>query len=91
MTVRELIETLDILTEENRVICVKNLYKLLSGVSKQTLTQFQIGYDSNKPFEEFVAEQNKVIQQCISLELSPIGAIVRKKLNLVPLTEGTVL
>lgn len=91
MTIKELVEKLDALTEEDRVTWIKKLYNLLSGVSKQTLINFQNGYNLDKPFEEFIADQNETIKSVLFLELSAIGVMVRKELGLIPLTEDTVL
>ncbi|KKL07410.1 hypothetical protein LCGC14_2586290 [marine sediment metagenome] len=91
MILAELKEKLGTLSENDRAAYVAKLYKLLSEVSKQTLINFQQNWDSCKSFKDFVAAQNKVIQLCIQLELSPIGCIVRKELNLPTLTTETVL
>lgn len=86
MKIKELLEKLDTLEDRE---CLRDLTKMLSGVSVATLNEFQNTWDGRKPFEEFVVAQNKVIRDCVKLEMSSIGRMVRAQLGMSPLTEDT--
>lgn len=86
MKIKELLEKLDTLEDRE---CLRGLAKMLSDVSVATLNEFQNNWDGRRPFEEFVAAQNKVIRDCVKLEMSSIGGMVRAQLGMAPLTEDT--
>jgi hypothetical protein len=89
-TVKQVVAEMDGYTDEDRVKYVRALVAKLSVVSEGTLYSFQNEWDGSRPYSEFVTEQNKVIRQCVTLELKPeIGGFVRESLGLEPLTEDT--
>ncbi len=90
MTVKEILDAMDGWKEEER----KQLMPLLnvfSGVSNATLDQFELIWDRERGYDEFVVEQNKVIRQCVALEMTPLGTDLRRTLGLEPLALETVL
>ena len=68
---------------------IASVLSLLSPPSKATLLNFQRDWDGGRPYDEFVAEQNKLIRGCLEIELSSIGGEIRKMLNLPVLALDT--
>jgi len=91
MNVREVMNRLDQFQGEDRERVLLALIGQLSPVSIRTLQHFQEQFDGvNRPFEEFVREQNEKIRECVKIELSEVlGGPVRSMLGLAPLTEET--
>lgn len=69
MKISEILEKMDNFTDEERVKYLKELWKKVSPISKQTLLNFENGWDGSKTFEEFKKAQNKVIRECIQMEI----------------------
>lgn len=91
MTVKEVRENLSTYSDEDREGPLTALTKILSGVSMATLREFQNSWDGSKGFSEFRKAQDGKIAECIDLELSSTGKIVREELGLEPLLLTTVL
>ncbi len=88
MTVKEIVEKMDDLTECERVEYLAPLLENLTSLSQNQLTNFQDSWDSDRPFKEFVKAQNKEIKMCIELELSDMGRSARILAGLEPLNEN---
>ena len=69
MKISEILEKMDNFTDAERVKYIGGLWEKVSYISKQTLRDFEICWDCNKTFEEFKKAQNKIIKECIQLEL----------------------
>lgn len=82
---KEIREKLDSYDSDQRESILGGLADALSPVSLQSLREFQQGWDGSKSFEEFVAAQNEVFRQCIDLECSSFGEVVRAQLGLDPI------
>ena len=82
----EIRQNLDTYDSDQRESILGGLFDALSPVGRQSLLEFQRGFDRTKPFEEFVAAQNEVFRYCIDFECSSFGDAVRAKLGLEPLT-----
>ena len=85
MTVKELREKLTTLTDDDRCEHLRRLWGKLNPVSLRTLTDFQTNWDyaSNPPPEgadKFSKEQNRIILDCVRIEQSDLGIIVRDTL-----------
>jgi len=92
MILSEALDQLDAIgASDERAPVARRIMPLLSGVSKQTLVKMQTTWDHNRPFAEFVAEQNRLIRECVMLETSETGDIVRVTLGMAPLTMATVI
>lgn len=89
MTVKEIYDTMDGFTEEQRDKFLNGLFDIFCGLSIKSIISFQTNWDGSRPFAEFVIEQNKVIRMCIDMEVSDIGSHVRSLLGLSPLTMDT--
>jgi len=89
MTIAELINDIDTLSETDRATVMQDVFKRLSGVSRQTLRDFQAKWDGTRPFEEFKQEQNKAICLCLQMECHTIGGMVHKAQGTEPLTMET--
>jgi hypothetical protein len=88
MTIKELVAKLDDLTDEERGRYLNPLLtEKLCKLSQNQLMLFQDTWDSRRPFDEFKVEQNKIIRECVALELSAAGAVVRDVFGLPALTE----
>jgi hypothetical protein len=84
MKIKELLEKLDELTDEEREKWLSKLIDKFTPESLGTIANFQrewINSDKSKgimrPFEEFRTAQNKVIRDCVKMEKSTLGAHVR--------------
>lgn len=91
MTVQELVNKLDSLTENERETELRQLVKMLTPVSHNTLLLFQQLWDERRPYEEFLEAQNVEIKKCIELEMSTLGTDVRESFKLKPLTPETII
>lgn len=69
MKVSEIMEKMDGFTDEEITKYLGGLWKKVSPISQATLNQFQAGWGGRKSFEEFKVEQNKVIKECIQMEI----------------------
>ena len=85
MTIQEVFDKIDGFSEEERVEVLPKLVKLFCPVSQKSLVEFQSMWNPDKPFNEFVEAQNKVFKDCIKLETSDVGDIVRETLGLTKL------
>lgn len=92
MTVQELVNKLDSLTESERDNELRQLVNMLTPISHNTLFQFQATWlPEHKSYKEFVEAQNVEIKKCIELEMSTLGTDVREKFQLKPLTPETII
>jgi hypothetical protein len=96
MTLKEIKEKLPTFPEGERAAVIRRLFEdHFCELSKQTLLTFQktwavINQNRNqKALLKFVAEQNKVVQDCIDYEVSQVGKIIREAFKLAPLTLDT--
>jgi hypothetical protein len=87
MKIRELLEKLDGLEEDERE---KWIYKLMGKFTPEslgTIINFQnewMSVDTERPWEDFIKAQNKVILDCVKLEESKLGTDVRTTRGLPP-------
>ena len=56
-----------------------------------SLQEMQRAWDGSRSFPEFVAEQNRVFRECVLLETSETGKIVREELGMKPLSMADVV
>lgn len=92
MTLRELFDGIDDLSDERWDILCK-LFPRVSGVFLRTLMEWEERWfaEGKTLSVEFTKAQNKVIRGCIDMEVSEIGADVRKATGRSPLTMDTVI
>jgi hypothetical protein len=94
MTVKQILERLDALDDDERDIFLRALCGMLSGVSQRELMDYQTHHmAAGQPggFEGYVKGQNVVLRRCIEIETSPFGKDVREALGLEELTLDTVI
>jgi len=90
MKVKEILERMADFTDEERQKYIGGLCNKVCSISKASLLNFQNSWDGTKTFDEFKTTQNKVIKECIEMEISAIGTKIRKRnFNLEPLTLET--
>jgi hypothetical protein len=89
MTIQDLLDNMDNWYDEERNQ-LRPVLDMLTGVSLETFQRFESGWDGES-YEEFISAQNKVIRECIELEMSELGQIVREKLGYKPLTLDSVV
>ena len=92
MLIRDYIDHLAEWGSDERERYMRPLLGMLSGVSNRTLREHQAKHmaaSSEPDYDGFVESQNKVILQCLHLEVSTFGADVRRELGLEPLTLDT--
>lgn len=87
MTVKEILEKMDNFKSEEREKYLGPLLNDLTPFSKSQLMDFQNNWDREKSFEDFVKAQNKQIRLCVEMELSEVGIIARKAVDLELMTE----
>ena len=91
MTIKEFRTKLPTLKDEERRI-MEPLMGMLCPISVAQMRKFQNDWDfeGNPPpdgFDKYAAAQDKVILECLKIELSTLGTEVRKNYGLAPLTE----
>lgn len=69
MKISEILKNMDNFSDEERVQYIKKLWEKVTPISKQTLINFQNQWDGSKSFEEFKKAQNKLIKECIKMEI----------------------
>jgi len=94
MKVREILEQLDDLKDQERANILGPLTKLLCPASWGKLRDIELrigplGDFGPNDFEAFKKVQNKLIRELVATEMKPIGTIVRKACKLEPLTLET--
>jgi len=82
MKIEEILKKMDGFSDKERGTTLRSLLDKLCPVSKNQLMNFQSDWDGSRAFEEFKREQNKVIKDCVEMEVSEIGSVVREKLGL---------
>jgi hypothetical protein len=87
MTIQEVLDRMDGFSDDERGQWIGALIGVLSPISKQTLSNEQSAMvsKSDGDFGVFCNLQNEVIRQCVVLECSSIGQIIRKEFGLEPL------
>jgi hypothetical protein len=88
-TVKQILAEMDDFSDEDRKRYLGLLLNKCTEVTEATLNSFQRHWDGRRPFEEFKAAQNKEIRECVKLELSEVGRILRDGIGMEPLTEDT--
>jgi len=91
MTLKELRDNLTTLDDAHRLAALTAFLAVACEPTKNQIDQFQFGWDSSKPFEEFKVAQDKVFIACINNEVSKLGIAIRSLLGQEPLTLDTVL
>jgi hypothetical protein len=91
MNIYELVEKIDLFTDKEREKYISKIWNMFSTLSKNEILNFQNKWDSSKSFDEFKMEQNKLIRECISIECSIVGEVVREKENLEKFDMMTVI
>ncbi|MCK9281148.1 MAG: hypothetical protein M0P71_11035 [Melioribacteraceae bacterium] len=85
MIILDLLNVLDDLRE----IALTALLPELTDVSRRVIFAKQLSWDGLKPYEDFVIMQNKIIKECVEIEMTPFGECVRNQEELKPLTRST--
>jgi hypothetical protein len=85
MKIKELMENIDNLTEEQRDHELRKLLEMCCQLTKNEIRKFTLGWNTARSYEEYKTEQNKIIVKCITLETSELGAMVREGFGLGPL------
>lgn len=92
MTVRECANQWESMTDEERTNVGIKLINMMSSVSHSTINDFQYhNWDPAKDFQEFLKAQAKVIRECVTLECSSIGKVIRESLDMKPLSEDMIV
>jgi len=89
MKISEILKNMDNFSDDERAKYIGGLWKKVTPISKQTLINFQNNWDGSKSFEEFKKAQNKVIKECIQMEI--LINDVKEKENMEVFTMETVI
>ena len=91
MIVLDLLDVLDYLAEEQRELALSALFSELTIYSHYVILESQLNWDGDASYTEFKKYQNEVIRECVKIEISFWGSVVRRYLGLEPLTLRTEL
>lgn len=89
MIILDIIDVLDILSDEQRELVIGALLKQLTVFSHYTILEAQLLWDASDTYSNFITYQNEIIRECIKIELSFYGTVLRKHQGLEPLTHRT--
>ncbi|MEM3091781.1 MAG: hypothetical protein QXD05_01470 [Candidatus Pacearchaeota archaeon] len=85
MTLREAIEILDELDSDLREYLITEIIDKLTYVSLNTMMEAYIEWDNEKQDEEFKEKETMLLKECIAIEMTTFGSILRELENLPPL------
>jgi len=89
MIVLDALDVLDDLAEDQRELLLSGLLDNLTQFSHYTILEAQLEWDGSKPYQEFVRFQNDIIKDCIRIEMSQFGVVLRRMHGLEPLSKRT--
>jgi len=69
MKILEILDKIDNFNDNEREQYLGGMWEKVSHLSKQTLINFQNEWDGSRSFDEFKKAQNKIIRECIKLEI----------------------
>jgi hypothetical protein len=89
MILLDVIDVIDELKGEQRELVLVALLNELTSYSHEAILEFQLEYDGSRSFEDFIQGQNELIKECVEIELTFFGRVLRKKEGLDPLSLRT--
>jgi hypothetical protein len=90
MRIKEFYRKIDKMPENERMERINQLLRILSPISVDVLRRFKKGWKGGRP-EQFIAQRNKEIKECIEWEFSYIGISTRAIRGLAHLDWDTEL
>lgn len=91
MIVLDLLDVLDYLAEDQRELVLNAVFNELTLYSHFVILEAQLEWNGEGAYKEFVKYQNDVIRECIKIEMSFFGKVIRRYSGLEPLTLRTEL
>lgn len=91
MIVLDLLDVLDFLAEDQREFALSALLNELTIYSHYVILESQLNWDGDSSYKDFIIYQNEVIRECVKIEMSFYGSVVRTYLGLEPLSLRTEL
>jgi len=90
MKIEDILDILDNLADDEREFVLRPLLKVFSRVSLIALKELQNHCKTNNiSYDEFVQRQNKLIRQCVELEMDDLGKLLRGESELADITLET--
>ena len=90
MIVMDAMALLDDLAEDLRDELLRPLLENLTQTSHDAILEFQLNWnEENGSFKDFILGQNAVIKECVKVEMTEFGKIIRKMEGLRPLENRT--
>lgn len=89
MIILDIMDVLDILSDEQRELVIAALLKQLTIFSHYTILEAQLLWDGSDTYANFITHQNEIIRECIKIELSFYGTVLRRHQGMEPLTNRT--
>lgn len=89
MIILDILDVIDDLSGEQREIVLIALLNELTSYSHEAILEFQLEYDGSRSFKDFIQGQNDLIKECVEIELTFFGKLLRKKEGLSPLSLRT--
>lgn len=85
----ELLDIIDDLKKDQRELVINSIVKNLTSISFRTIQESQFEWDGKSPYKDFEKMQNQIIKECIEIEMTPFGKVLRRQEGLRPLTLRT--
>lgn len=89
MILLDILDVMDDLKGDQREFVLSSLLGALTSLSHETILEFQLEYDGSNSFVEFLQYQNELIRECVRIEMTLFGRILRRKEGLRPLSLRT--
>ena len=83
MILLDILDVMDDLKGDQREFVLSSLLGALTSLSHETILEFQLEYDGSNSFVEFLQYQNELIRECVRIEMTLFGRILRRKEGLI--------
>lgn len=85
MILLDIMDVLETLNEDQRELVIAALLKQLSVYSHYTILEAQLNWDGRSAYNDFITYQNEILKECVKIEMSLFGKVMRKQYGLEPL------
>lgn len=90
MIIKDILDVLDSLDGEQRQMVIVGLMEEFTDASQYAVLECQFKWDNNKGiYDRFIEYQDQIIRECIEIELTQFGEVLRRIEGKAPLTLRT--
>lgn len=89
MILLDILDVLNDLCDDQRELVLCGLLEQLTQYSHYAILESQLAWNGDQPYKDFVEYQNDVIKECVKVEMSLFGIVLRREASLAPLTLRT--